>query len=258
MRRAPVRRRLFLLLAVIAASAVPAASCIARQTVALTASLTPERLGHSATIGFGFKVKALDRVLPSPMTSIELFYPANLAFALSELGLAQCTATTLQRHGVPGCPANSVMGYGTASAAVPFGPIIVRETAHVTVLRAPTEGGHITLLIYVDGQSPVLVPLAIPAAILPAQLPFGGSLSIDVPPVPTLPEAPDAAVVRFRVAIGPQRLRYRERVHGRVIRYQPRGVPLPNRCPRGGFKFAATFQFQDGSRTGARTAVPCP
>jgi len=258
MRRRPAGRVTFGLLTVVGLLAASAADCGARQTAALSASLTPERLGQPTTIGFGFRITAAGRQVPSPVTGIKLFYPADLAFALSELGLAQCTASTLAKHGASGCPANSLMGFGTASAEVPFGPSIVHESARITVVRAPTEGGHITLLIYVDGQNPVLAPIAIPGTILEAPSPFGGSLNIAVPLVPTLPGAPDAAVVRFNSTIGPQHLRYRQRVHGHVIEYQPRGIPLPSRCPPGGFRFAATFRFEDGSRTGARTAVPCP
>jgi hypothetical protein len=33
---------------------------------------------------------------------------------------------------------------------------------------------------------------------------------------------------------------------------------LPDRCPRGGFPFEATFTFLDHSITNARTVVPCP
>jgi hypothetical protein len=79
-----------------------------------------------------------------------------------------------------------------------------------------------------------------------------------VPLVPSLPEAADVAVVRVRSTFGPEHLTYYKRVRGRVVPYKPRGVILPDRCPRGGFPFAATFTFQDGSHASAGTAVPCP
>jgi hypothetical protein len=53
--------------------------------------------------------------------------------------------------------------------------------------------------------------------------------------------APDVAVVQFRSTLGPLHLRYHEHVHGQAIQYEPKGIPLPNRCPRDGFRFAASF-----------------
>jgi hypothetical protein len=53
-------------------------------------------------------------------------------------------------------------------------------------------------------------------------------------------------------------LTYYEIVKGQSVPYHPAGVGLPQSCPRGGFSFAATFAFLDGSRSRADTAVPCP
>jgi hypothetical protein len=84
-----------------------------------------------------------------------------------------------------------------------------------------------------------------------------GDLRFSVPLVASLPGSPDVAVVRLRVTIG-GKLTYYEHANGRTIAFHPRGIELPRRCPRGGFAFAATFQFLDGSASTARTAVPCP
>jgi hypothetical protein len=53
-------------------------------------------------------------------------------------------------------------------------------------------------------------------------------------------------------------LTYYERVGSRNVAYHPAGVGLPRSCPRGGFPFAASFAFIDGSASRARTAVACP
>lgn len=81
---------------------------------------------------------------------------------------------------------------------------------------------------------------------------------MNIPLVPTLPEAPDISVVQVRSTLGPLHLTYYEEVSGRRVAYEPKGILLPNRCPRGGFRFVADFGFQDGSRASAHTAVPCP
>jgi hypothetical protein len=78
-----------------------------------------------------------------------------------------------------------------------------------------------------------------------------------VPLVPGVPEGPDVAVVKVRVRIGGNLVYYR-RAHGRKVAYRPQGVRLPPHCPKGGFRFNASFSFVDGSSAQAQTVVPCP
>jgi hypothetical protein len=230
----------------------------AAPSVTLKATLTPEQLGHGTTIGFSFRVAAPANQVPPPLTSAEISYPVELAFALSELGLATCSTGTLEIFGAEGCPANSVMGYGTALAEIPIGPTPASETAQVTIIRATNQSGHLALLIYANAPSPVSGQFVFPALVLPATAPYGGRLAMNIPFITSLPEGPDVAVVQFRSTLGPLHLRYHEHIHGHVVAYKPKGVPLPNKCPHGGFRFAAKFAFQNGSHSKATATVPCP
>jgi hypothetical protein len=83
-------------------------------------------------------------------------------------------------------------------------------------------------------------------------------LSIAVPLIPSIPGAPDVALVQLHLTLGPSGVVYYERVAGRTLAYRPPGILLPSGCPRGGFPFAAEFSFVDGTRTSAATTVPCP
>jgi hypothetical protein len=228
------------------------------QSVRLRAALTPERLGQETTISFGFEIITPARHVPPPLTGVEISYPVEFGFALSELGLATCSAGTLEAFGPEGCPANSVMGYGTAAAEIPVGPEILDEIAHVTIVRTTEHSGHLALLIYAEGETPVSAEIVFPGLILPPARPFGGRLSMSIPLVSSLPYGPDVAIVQFHSTLGPLHLRYTEHVHGQIVKYEPKGIPLPNHCPQGGFAFAAKFKFIDGSNTSARTTVPCP
>jgi hypothetical protein len=230
----------------------------AAQSVTLNATFTPEHLGQGTTIGFGFRIAAPAEEVPPPLTRVEISYPKELAFALSELGLATCSAHTLKASGPAGCPANTLMGYGTALAEIPLGPSIIHETGRVTIVRTTGRAGHLRLLIYVNAEEPVSAQIVFPALVLPAAAPFGGRLALKIPLIPSLPEGPDATVVQFHSTIGPLHMHYHERAHGRVIRYEPKGIPLPSRCPHGGFPFSAKFTFQNGNHSRAFTTVPCP
>ena len=229
-----------------------------RQSVRLQASLTPEQLGQSTTISFGFHIAASTRHVPPPLIGVEISYPVEFGFALSELGLATCSTRTLEVAGPEGCPPNSLMGHGTAVAEIPVGPEILDETAYVTIVRTLERSGHLALLIYAEGETPVSAEIMFPGLILPAAPPFGGRLKMQVPLVSSLPDGPNVAIVQFQSTLGPLDLHYTERVHGRTVMYEPKGIPLPDHCPPEGFVFAAKFTFMDGSNAVARTAVPCP
>jgi hypothetical protein len=255
-----VRRTHHLLTAILFCASLLAPVAYATQTVRLHATLEPERLGHATTVGFAFQITTPTGKTPSPLTHVDVSYPGNLGIALSELGLATCTPTTLEILGPEGCPANSIMGHGTATAEIPIGPAIERETATITLVRAPTANGHLTLLFYADALSPVNAQLVLPGALLPAGTPrYGGRIDIDVPLVPSLPDGPDVAVVKLTSTLGPEHLTYYQHTrNGHTTPYNPKGILLPDTCPHGGFPFAAKFGFQDGTRASAHTTVPCP
>jgi hypothetical protein len=113
-------------------------------------------------------------------------------------------------------------------------------------------------LLFATGPSPVDTQILSPAQLLPAPAPFGGRLNIALPLVPSVPGAPDVAIVQMHATIGPQGVTYLHQVTGEPLSYTPRGILLPATCPRGGFPFAAEFTFLDGSRSTARTTIPCP
>jgi hypothetical protein len=235
-----------------------AATASAAQTVALSAAFTPYRLGVPTTIDLNLQIQAPAGEIPSALTEVEVRYPQNLGFALSGLGLAVCSSSTLEAAGTSGCPANSIMGRGNALAELRFGPQLVTENASISIARAPDQEGHIALLLYASGPSPVNTQILSPAQLLPAGPPFGGRLNMQLPVIPSVPGAPDVAIVSLRVTLGPRGLTYYEQTEGSTLAYTPKGILLPTTCPRGGFPFAATFSFLDGSHPVARTSVPCP
>lgn len=229
----------------------------AEPSVSLGASFSPYRLGGRTTVALSFQISASSGEIPPALTEAEVRYPANLGFALSGLGLAVCAPSTLEAAGTGGCPANSLMGRGEAVAELRFGAQLVSERAAISIARAPDQEGHIALLLYVSGPSPVNTQILSPAQLLPASGPFGGRLNIQLPLIASVPGAPYLAIVRMRVTLGPQGLTYFERLGGQTLAYRPKGILLPTRCPRGGFVFAGVFTFADGNRVAARSAVPC-
>jgi hypothetical protein len=253
-----VLRRAGILAATLALlTACLAGAAHAKQYVKLTASFTPDRLNTPTTISFGFQISAAGQV-PSALTSIALRYPVDLGLATSDLGLATCHTAQLELYGPAGCPANSRMGHGSAIAEIAFNPFTIQEKAAITLLAGPPEKEHLDIIVYVEARSPISAEIIFSAQLLPEPPPFGGRLQFEIPLVPTIPEAPDVAIVHLQTTLGSLGLTYYERVHGRLVPYHPAGILLPKTCPLHGFPFAANLTFQDGTHARARTSVPCP
>ncbi len=236
-----------------------AASAEASEQATLHATFSPDRLGASTTIGFGFDVATTEGLAPPPLSSINLHMPAGMDFTNTTLGLAICNPASLQAHGLAGCPANSRLGYGSASVEVPFGTGSGHELPEIQALMGPpSPHSNMVVLFYANGQTPVFAQLVFRGEVLPATGIFGSQLTTVVPPIPSVPNGPDVSILSVKATIGPSHLTYYKHVHGRLVKFHPIGIAIPERCPTGGFPFSAEFTFQDGSHTSAQTAVPCP
>ena len=242
------------LLCLLAATAAQAASERAR----LHASFTPDRLGAPATITFGFQLATSEGAAPPPLTGLDLRMPAGMNYTTTTLGLAICQPAALLAKGLAGCPANSRLGYGSAYVEVPFGRSAGHEIPEIQVLAGPSPNGNMVVLFYANGLFPVSAQLTFSGEVLPDTGAYGSQLATTVPLVTSVPGGPDVSIVSVQTTIGPSHLTYYKRVHGRLVSFRPRGIAVPERCPRHGFPFAAKFAFQDGSRTTASTTVPCP
>lgn len=240
------------------ALAVLASPAAAAPAVTLRTKLQPEKLGADTTVSLGFHIAAGPLGEFPPLSEFALRLPSEMGFAASTLGLATCSASTLLSQGAGGCPHESLIGFGSAQVRVPFGAQVVHETAGVAIFMARPVRGHTTALFYFDGREPVIAPLVLQSEVVTPEGSLDSVLRTPVPPILSTPEGPEGAMVALRASIGPRRLRYHKRVNGRTVAYRPKGISVPETCPPGGFAFVATFRFRDGSRTDAKTVVPCP
>jgi hypothetical protein len=243
--------------ALLACTSLPAPAGAA-QTVTLHTSFSPDRLGASTTIGFGFEIAGLDGALPSPLESVSLRLPAGIDYLSTTLGLAICQPAALLERGLAGCSPNSRLGSGSAFVEVPFGESAGHEIPNIEAFMGPPHDGNIVVLFYADGREPVYAQIVFEGELIAGSQTLGGSLNAAVPLIPSVAGGPPVSIVRVTSTIGPAGLTYHERVHGRTISFHPRGVSVPLRCPRGGFAFSARFSFQDGTSTIAKSSVPCP
>jgi hypothetical protein len=228
------------------------------ETAVLHTSFSPNRLGASTTIGFGFNIAGANGAAPSPLRSVSLRLPMGINYLSTTLGLAICQPSALLEHGLAGCSPNSRLGFGSAFVEVPFGEASGREIPDVQALMGPPHNGNIVVLFYADGREPIYAQLVFQGELIAGSQTLGGSLNAAIPLVPSVAGGPPVSIVSVSTTIGPAHLTYYEHVRGRLVSFHPVGVSVPLRCPHGGFQFSATFSFEDGTTTVANSTVPCP
>jgi hypothetical protein len=238
-----------------AASAIAAG---ASEQASLSAGFSPDRLGASTTISFGFHLQTAEGTAPPPLASIVLRMPAGMNYALTTLGLAICRPAVLAAQGIEGCPPNSRLGSGSALVELPFGTGAGYEIPEVQAVVGPPNQGNLVVLFYADGRTPVVAQLVFGGEVRADSGIFGSQLATTVPPIASVPGGPDVSVISLNATIGPAGLTYYKHVHGMLKAFHPLGIGVPEHCPAGGFPFGAAFVFQDGSRASASTTVPCP
>jgi hypothetical protein len=252
-----LRRGALIPLAALLCACLPA-SGQAAQTVTLHTSFSPDRLGTPTTIGFGFTIKSTTGGLPSPLTHVALSMPSGMNYLTTTLGLETCNPKKLVEKGLTGCPVDSRLGSGSAFVEVPFGTGAGQELPAIQALMGPARHGNAVVLFYADGREPVFAQLVFEGELVPGGAGFGEDLSTAIPPIESVPGGAHVSIIKVESTIGPNHLLYEKRVHGRVVHFHPRGVAIPEKCPRGGFRFKAAFAFEDGSTATATSAVPCP
>jgi hypothetical protein len=214
-----------LLLGLVAPDALGAQATTASgltQTVTVTQSSAEAGQPTAASVQTG--LASADGTRPSATTQISIALPAGMT--ANPAAFATCDFAALEEHGPPGCPDASRIGTGTVvgdSRPVIPDPI----NAIVTILNAPGSG---VFLDYFPDLGPIRV----------AQGQFVGStLVLDIPPLLTVPSAPDAAIRRLRLDFA-----------------TPYLVNPPN-CPAGGWTWGFAFTYASGEQLTVPVTVPC-
>jgi hypothetical protein len=234
------------------------ASALAANGARIHASFSPEKLGSRSTVSIGFSVGSAQDPTVTHLTSVDFRLPNGVTNGLNALGPETCTAAMLELGGLGGCPANSVVGTGEAAVIVRLGSENLIEHVSLTILMAPAANEQTELLFYSAGTVPVISQLVFKAQLLGDSGLFGALIEAEIPPIPALPGAPDAALISMNAVIAPKNLIYHKREHGVIVAYSPEGFDTPPTCPAGGFPFAVNFTFSSGARESATTRVPCP
>jgi hypothetical protein len=230
----------------------------ATQTVTLHTSFSPDKLGASTTVGFSFQISGAEGGLPAPLTGLNLHLPPGIDYVTTTLGLSICQPATLLERGLAGCPPNSRLGFGSALVEVPFGTGAGHEIPEIQAVMGPPHDGNIVVLFYANGQEPVYAQIIFQGELIAGSGSLDGDLNTAIPLIPSVTNGPPVSVLNVTATIGPSHLTYYKYVHGSKVAFHPKGVSVPDTCPRGGFPFSADFTFLDGTSAVANSVVPCP
>jgi hypothetical protein len=196
-----VRRRLLTCASVLLAAAivVPGASAVTTQQVSFTGKYS-KRDRHKVRGGLSLRTtfSITDPAAPAPLQLERTTLRFPKGSIVNGRFFKKCKLTTLQAKGPKGCPGGSRLGGGTAKGAAP--PIVDSVAAKVTLFNGVPVGHDPTLLIYV---LPDLGPVIALEGVLKADRSgrYGYILDVRVPPIKTLPSAPDAATTFFDATV---------------------------------------------------------
>jgi hypothetical protein len=251
------RLRIPIAAALLCASLLLATAAQAEETVKITATgFTPDRLGVPTNVFGSAAISSTNLPVPSPITHVNVYGPPGVTLDLQ--GSGTCSAATLENLGPPGCPADSKAGFGGGEGAYEIAKEIVNEKFTLDFFLGDNHPGHTSLLIYLNGSSPVSIQLVFTAPVINSPKPYGLGFSLNVPIIKVLPEASDASALSSFLTLGAKNVAYYKKVKGKRKLFHVKGIITPKKCPHGGWPVATQFSFQDGSTVLSTSKIPCP
>lgn len=240
-----------------AGAGVGAGAAQAEETVTVTeAGFSPDALGVPTNVFGKATIGSTDTPLPSPISHVTVMGPAGLTLNLE--GTGTCTVAILENEGPSHCPADSKAGFGGGMGAYEIAHEVVHEEYSLDFFLADNQPGHVELLIYLEGSTPVSIQLVFKAPVIQEPKPYGLGFSVEVPPIKVLPEASNASALSAFFTAGAKNIAYYKTVHGKKKLLHVKGIVTPKTCPHGGWPAKSEISFEDGSTVTNKITIPCP
>lgn len=155
----------------------------------------------------------------------------------------RCKLAVLQAKGPTACPSKSKIGTGTG---IGLARPVVEDPVNgkLTLFNGAKQGGRDTVLVYVF---PDLGPTFVSVGKV---IKSGGKYTLDfnVPPIKTLPSAPDASVTSVKTNTPRKSIKKGKRKHYLII--------APRKCSKT-WKASATFYFATGETKTVNVSQKC-
>jgi hypothetical protein len=224
----------------IALLAAPAVHAVTTEEVEFTGRYAKrDRNKERGGLSLRTTIRIKDDSAPAPQQLIHTTIRFPKGAVVNARFFPKCNPANLRQRGPKGCPRGSRIGSGRAIGVAP--PIVTDDVnAKVTLFNGTLQGGNPTIIIYA-------IPDLGPVMTLPGVLrkggnntPYGYILDTAIPPIQTLPSAPNASVTFFDATTRDVTVRRR----GRTIHY----IDSPVLCDGTFFMLDGQFIYQGGRK----------
>ena len=228
-----MRKKLIVALAAIAALALASTVAYAAVSAKYQGTFAPNKANKSSGVAVNYTIT--DPAAPQPPINnrVQISFPAGGKWNGPKF--PKCSANALNSKGPKGCPAKSKLGTGTG---IGYAKPVVTD---------PVQG---KLTIF-NGGSSILVyvfPDLGPTFVVTCKITGGYNLDCAIPPIKTLPSAPDAAVGAVKTKTTAKSIKKGRKKIGIVV--------TPKKC-KGSWKSSAKFSFTTGETVTAPFSQKC-
>ena len=227
-----MRKRLITALAIGAGALAVASAAYAAVAVTISATMSPNKANKPAALSVDIKSSDPAAEQPPIMNRIVIKFDKGGKFNSSKF--KRCKLASLQAKGPKGCPSGSKIGTGNGIGMAK--PVVTDPVnGKLTLFNGTKVGGRDTVLVYVF---PDLGPTFVSVGKIKKS---GGRYTLDfnIPPIKTLPSAPDASVVSVNTKTPVKRVKKGKRKFYLII--------APKTC-KGTWKGTGSFYFTSGQK----------
>lgn len=239
-----LRKKLIAVLGAGALAAVLATTAFAAVQVAFKAEASPNKAGKST--GLNVKIESSDPAAEQPPIMNRILIKFNEGAKFNNGKFPRCKLAALQAKGPKGCPSKSKIGTGRGVGHAK--PVVTDPVnAKLTIFNGAKIGGKDSILVYVF---PDLGPTFVSVGKVTYKRSGGFDYNADftVPPIKTLPSAPDASVGTVDTKIPRKTIKKGKRKYPLII--------APKKC-KGTWKAEGQFFFADGTKVTTPYAGKC-
>jgi hypothetical protein len=228
-----LRKKLIIGFAALVAFALAGTAAFGAVTAKFNSAFSPSKAGKSAGVSVNYEIT--DPAAPQPPINNRVQISFQKGGKWNGPKFPKCSASALNSKGPKGCPSKSKLGTGTG---IGYAKPVVTD---------PVQG---KLTIF-NGGSSILVyvfPDLGPTFVVTCKISGGYNLDCGIPPIKTLPSAPDAAVGSVKTKTTPKSVKKGKKKIGIVV--------APKTC-KGTWKSSAKFSFTTGETVTAPFSQKC-
>jgi hypothetical protein len=236
------KRLIFISVGAIAGVLIVASLAYAAVTVSFSAKASPNRAGKPT--GLYVNVKSSDPAAAQPPIMTRLVIKLQRGGKFNAKRFKRCKLATLRARGPKGCSRRSRIGTGNG---IGMARPVVEDPVNgkLTLFNGDRQGGRDTVLVHVfPDLGPTFVTVC---KVLRAR-----TIDCGIPPIKTLPSAPDASVVSIKTKTPVKRVT-KKRGKRRQKHYL---MVAPRKCKRT-WKASGTFYFATGEQQTVRASQKC-